>query len=203
MASLNGPNLTVSGDAAGNSVEVAVVDNQVILRGLSNTTINGTAAIFVIADNTDTIPGSIRIETGAGNDSVIFSPNVKVSGMTWLDGGAGDDTLSLAGAVFQSAVNIYGRTGNDTISVQEVTTEGMLRIKGNSGNDLISLTNLRADGEIRIEGNGGADGVSFNNVTANSSVKIKTGTGNDDLVISKSNLNEAPSASGRSRVRIC
>jgi len=191
LASLSGSQLSVTGDAADNSVEVTVVNNQVILRGLSNTTINGSAALFVIAANTDTAPGNITIQTGAGNDTVIFSRNVKVSGSTWVDGGGGNDAISATGATFQQTISIYGRAGNDTISVQSATTESLLRIKGNSGNDLISLTNLTANGEIRIEGNSGADGVSFNNVTANSRIKINTGIGNDDIVMRGSTLNGA------------
>ena len=191
LASLSGGNLSVTGDAADNQIEVTVANNQVVLRGLSNTTINGSTALFVIAANTDTAPGNITIQTGAGNDTVIFSRNVKVSGSTWLDGGAGDDALSASGATFRQTVSIYGRAGNDTISVQNTTTEGLLRIKGNSGDDLISLTNLTANGEIRIKGNSGADGVSLNNVTANSSTKINTGTDDDNLVIRASTLNGA------------
>jgi len=191
LASLSGSHLSVTGDAVDNSVEVTVVNNQVVLRGLSNTTINGSTALFVIAANTDTAPGNITIQTGAGNDTVIFSRNVKVSGSTWLDGGAGNDALSASGATFRQTVSIYGRAGNDTISIQNATTEGLLRIKGNSGNDLVSLTNLTANGEIRIEGNTGTDGVSFNNVTANSSIKINMGAGNDDIVIRGSTLNGA------------
>ena len=191
LASLSGPHLSVSGDAADNQVEVTVVNNQVVLRGLSNTTINGSTELFVIAANTDTAPGNITIETGAGNDSVIFSRNVKVSGSVWLDGGAGNDALSVTGSTFQRTISIYGRAGNDTISLQDATTESLLRIKGNSGDDLISLTNLTTNGEIRIEGNKGADGVSFNNVTTSSSTKINTGSGNDDIVIRGSTLNGA------------
>ena len=191
LASLSGSHLSVTGDTVDNSVEVTVINNQVVLRGLSNTTINGSTALFVIAANTDTAPGNITIQTGAGNDTVIFSRNIKVSGSTWLDGGAGNDALSVNGATFQQTISIYGRAGNDTISVQNATTESLLRIKGKSGDDLISLTNLTANGEIRIEGNKGADGVSFNNVTTNSRTKINTGTGNDDIVIRGSTLNGA------------
>lgn len=191
LASLSGSHLSVTGDAVDNSVEVTVVNNQVVLRGLSNTTINGTTALFVIASGTDTAPGNITIQTGAGNDTVIFSRNVKVSGSTFLDGGAGNDALSVTGATFHQVISIFGREGNDTISVQNATTQGLLRIKGNAGDDLISLTNLTANGEIRIEGNLGADGVSFNNVTAGSSVKINTGRGDDNIVIRGSTLNGA------------
>ena len=191
QASLSGPHLSVTGDPADNQLEVTVIDNKVVLRGLTGTTINGSAELFVIAAGTDTVPGNITIATGAGNDSVVLSRNVIIAGVVWLDGGDGNDALSVTGATFRSTLNIYGRAGNDTISVKDSTTEGLLRIKGKSGDDLISLTNLTADGEIRIDGGSGADGVSFNNVTTHSSTRINTGAGNDDISIRGSALNGA------------
>ncbi len=201
LASLSGSNLTVSGDAADNQLEVTVLNNQVILRGLTNTTINGSTALFVIADNTDTAPGNITIETGAGNDTVILSRNIKVAGTTWLDGGAGNDALGVDGATFHQTLSIYGRTGNDTITVQNATTAGLLQIKGKSGDDLISLTNLTANGALRIEGNRGIDGISLKNVTAAAKTKIKTGAGNDDIVIQEFDTERSPPDSDKTGFR--
>jgi cyclophilin family peptidyl-prolyl cis-trans isomerase len=189
LAAMSGPNLFVNGDAADNQLEVTVVNNQVVLRGLTNTNINGSTALFVIADNTDTAPGKITIHTGAGNDSVVFSRNVKVAGNAFVDGGAGNDSLSVTGATFQQSISMYGRVGNDTISVQNATVDGILRLKGNSGNDLISVTNTTTNGGTNIVGGDGADGVSFNDVTANAWTKITTGAGNDDISIVNSNIN--------------
>lgn len=46
LASLNGLHLAVTGDAGDNSFEVTVVNDQVLLRGLTNTTINGSTALI-------------------------------------------------------------------------------------------------------------------------------------------------------------
>lgn len=189
VASLSGSNLFVTGDAADNQLEVTVVNNQVVLRGLSNTSINGSTALFVIAAGTDTAPGKITILTGAGNDTVIFNRNIKVAGNAFVDGGAGDDSLSVSGGTFQQSISMYGRVGNDTISVQNATVEGVLRLKGNSGNDLVSVTNTTANGGTNIVGGTGADGVSLNNYTANAWTKISTGVGDDDISIVNSNIN--------------
>lgn len=189
VASMSGPNVFVTGDAADNQLEVTVVNNQVILRGLSNTSINGSTALFVIAANTDTAPGKITILTGAGNDTVIFNRNVKVAGNAFVDGGAGDDSLSVSGATFQQSISMYGRVGNDTISVQNATVDGVLRLKGNSGNDLVSVTNTTSNGGTNIVGGTGADGVSFNNYTATAWTKVSTGAGDDDISIVNSNIN--------------
>ncbi len=189
QAGLDGPHLLVSGDSADNQLELTVINNQVVLRGLTGTTINGSAENFVVADATDTAPGHVTIYMGAGNDSVVLSRNVIIAGDVWLDGGDGNDALSVTGATFRRQLNIYGRAGNDTISVQNATTEGLLRIKGKSGDDLISLSNLTANGEIRIEGGAGADGVSFKNVTTAARTKINTGSGDDNIAITGSTLN--------------
>lgn len=189
IANLAGPHLEVTGDAADNQLELTVINNSVVLRGLTNTTINGSTDLFVIASGTDTALGNITVALGAGNDSIVISRNVVLAGRVWLDGGSGNDALSVTGATFRSEFNIFGRAGNDTISVKDSTTEGLLRIKGKSGNDLISLTNLNAKSEIRIEGNQGDDGVSFKNVTTAAYTKLNTGSGNDDIVISNSTLN--------------
>lgn len=189
VASLSGSNLFVTGDAADNQLEVTVINNQVVLRGLTNTNINGSTALFVIAENTDTAPGKITILTGAGNDTVIFNRNVKVAGNAFVDGGVGNDSLSVTGATFQQSISMYGRVGTDTISVQNATVDGILRLKGNEGDDLISVTNTTTNGGTNIVGGTGADGVSFNNVTANAWTRIATGAGDDDISILNSNIN--------------
>ena len=189
VASLRGPNLFVTGDAADNQLEVTVVNNQVVLRGLTNTNINGSTSLFVIADNTDTAAGKITIHTGAGNDTVTFSRSVHVAGNVFVDGGAGDDSLNVTGATFQQSISMYGRVGNDTISVQNAIVDGILRLKGNSGNDLISVTNTTTNGGTNIVGGAGNDGVSFNAVTANAWTKISTGAGDDDISVLNSNIN--------------
>ncbi|MDA1232022.1 MAG: peptidylprolyl isomerase [Planctomycetota bacterium] len=189
VASLNGGHLSVTGDASANQLEVTVSNNQVVLRGMTDTTINGSTSVFVIADNTDTAPGNITIQTGAGNDTVIFSRNVKVAGHVFLDGGTENDSLSVTGATFRQSVSIYGRTGNDTISVQNATVDGILRVKGNAGDDLISLTNVTTNSGLRVIGGAGADGVSLNNVTTNSWTEIKTGAGDDNITIRDSDIN--------------
>ena len=88
MASLSGSHLTVTGDAADNSVEITVLSGQVQLRGLNSTTINGGAAAFVVAANTDTVTGNVLIHLAGGNDSLGFSRSVKFDGIVDVHGEA-------------------------------------------------------------------------------------------------------------------
>jgi cyclophilin family peptidyl-prolyl cis-trans isomerase len=188
VASLYGPHLTVTGDSANNTVELTVINNSVQLRGLDNTTINGSTSVFIVAANTDTVTGNVVISLGGGNDKAVFTRNVKLGGATTVIGGAGNDALSSTGAIFQGNVAFFGGDGSDTFSLQDSTTQNALLISGENGDDLVSLTNMTINGYVRIQGGVGDDGVSFNNVTGPGSVMIKTSWGDDDVTIRNSTL---------------
>lgn len=188
VASLTGTHLTVFGDTADNSIEITVINNEVQLRGLSNTTINGGTAVFVVAANTDTVTGNILISLGSGNDTSVFSRNVKLNGAVNVHGGDGNDSLNSNGATTNGHIAFWGGNGNDTFSLQDSTAHKSLYVYGDAGNDLISLNNLTINGPVMVKGSTGDDGVSLNNVTGPGSVKIKTGAGDDDVTIRNSNL---------------
>jgi cyclophilin family peptidyl-prolyl cis-trans isomerase len=189
VASLNGTHLTLTGDTADNAVEIAVNGNQVQVRGLNNTTINGGTAVFVAAANTDTLTGNVLINLGDGNDAAVFARNVKLSGSVSVVGGNGNDALSSTGATFNRNVAFLGGPGNDTFSLQDSTTNAAILIYGEAGNDLISLTDMTVNGPVIIKGHAGDDGVSLNNVTGTGSIGIETGRGEDDVTVRNSTLN--------------
>lgn len=191
VASLSGSHLNVIGDAAANSIEITVLNNQVQLRGLNSTTINGSSDVFVVAANTDTVTGHVYISLGAGNDSAGFSRNVKLNGTLTVLGGDGNDTIAFTGATLRSTASIFGQAGNDTFSLQDSTTDGFLAIYAGEDNDLVSLKNMTINGPMKIKGEGGDDGVSFNDVTTNSHFKINMGRGNDDVTIRNSSINDS------------
>jgi|GEM_PF-437709 len=191
VASLSGDHLNITGDVSANSIEITVLNNQVQLRGLDSTTINGSTDVFVIAQNTDTITGNVNIAMGASNDSVSFSRNVKFGGTLTVLGDDGNDTINSTGAIFRSTTRILGGDGNDTISLQDSTADGILFINGNQGDDLVSLKDMTTNGPLKIKGKDGNDGVSLNNVTSNGSVTIKMGHGDDDVTIRNSSINDS------------
>ena len=189
VASLSGSHLTVTGDAADNSVEITVLSGQVQLRGLNSTTINGGAAAFVVAANTDTVTGNVLIHLAGGNDSLGFSRNVKFDGIVDVHGEAGNDTIAINNVTFNTQAYFWGYEGNDTFTVQDSMAEGLFIIHGNLDNDLVSLTNVTLKGLTEIKGQDGDDGVSLNNVTSSAPLEIKTGFGDDDVTIRNSTIN--------------
>ncbi len=188
VASLNGNHLTVIGDGADNVLEIAVFENNVHLRGLNNTTVNGGTGFFSVAANTDTVTGNVMIAGGAGNDTVTFARNVKLGGHVNVFGGSGNDTMNATRATFQLNAGFHGNDGNDTFSLQDSTVTGALGIRGQQGDDLVSLTNMTLSGIALIRSASGDDGVALNNVTAASAIGISTGLGEDDVAIRNSTI---------------
>jgi cyclophilin family peptidyl-prolyl cis-trans isomerase len=187
VASLSGSHLTVIGDTADNVVEIAVFDNAVHLRGLSDTTINGGTAFFLVAANTDTT-GNVLISLGAGNDTVSFVRNVRLGGNVSFIGSTGNDTFNSVNATFQHNLALLGNQGNDTVSIQDSSIAGELRVHTHQGDDLVSVTDHIQTGMMLILGGAGDDGISLNNVTASSVVGFNSGRGEDDVAIRNSRI---------------
>ena len=191
IASLNGSHLTVSGDAADNAIDVTILNGQIQLRGLSNTTINGGAGPFIVATGTDTITGNVVVRMAGGNDSVAFSRGIKFEKSVDVYGEAGNDSIATNGVTFKSDVFLRGYAGNDTISMQDTTVDGSLYLHGQEDNDLFSLKTVTLNGNTEIKGHDGDDGVSLNAVTSNGTLEIKTGRGDDDVTIRNSTISSS------------
>jgi cyclophilin family peptidyl-prolyl cis-trans isomerase len=186
IASLNGPHLTVLGDNADNSVEVTVLGGNVVVRGLNDTTINGSTDEFVVAVGTNTISGNVHISLGNGDDTILFSRNVNIDGKTDARGGPGDDSIGSTGAVFGAGFDIHGKRGNDTISVQDSEVSGRLWIKTKSGDDVISVTNTTVNGRLKIKSGVGNDAISIKDSTIFQKFSIHAGSGQDDIALQTS-----------------
>lgn len=191
IASLNGSHLTISGDAADNSIDVTILNGGIQVRGLNSTTINGGTDAFVVAAGTDTMTGNVVIRMAGGNDSVALSRAIKFNGSVDVYGEAGNDSIAVNGVTFESDLFLRGYEGNDTISVQDTTVEGSLYIHGHQDNDLITLKTVTLNGYTEIKGHDGDDGVSLNAVTSNRELAIKTGRGDDDVTIRNSTISSS------------
>jgi len=185
IASLNGPHLTVLGDADNNTVEITVLGGNVVVRGLDDTTVNGSSE-FIVASGVNTIGGNIFISLGDGDDTVLFSRNVNVTGKTDIRGGSGDDSIGSINATFGNGLDIHGKRGNDTISIQETDVTGRLWMKTRSGDDVISITDSTINGRLKIKSGVGSDAISVTGTTVSHKFSIHAGMGQDDVSLSNS-----------------
>lgn len=186
---MSGGSLVIVGDGAANSVEVTVVSGNVVVRGLQNTTLNGSTANFVVASDTDTTPGLIIAVLGAGDDTLMFSRNVKVSGPTVVDAGYGNDNIGSTGATFQGGLRVNGRQGNDRISLVNTTVAGLLWLKTKTGDDIVSLDGVTVNGRLTVRSGRGDDNVVLNNVTVAERTALHTNSDNDNVAIKASTFN--------------
>ncbi|MFN9720949.1 MAG: peptidylprolyl isomerase [Planctomycetota bacterium] len=188
VASLRGGHLTLTGDNSVNAIEVAVEDNNGVVRGLNETTVNGGTTAFIAASGSDTISGSTRIFLKNGNDSVVFSRGVKLGGAVTVEGGAGNDTMSSTNATFLRSVSLNGGAGNNTFSLQSSSIQSSMVMTGSSGEDLVTLKDLTNTGSITVHSGAGDDGVSLNDVSGTGSYYLETGAGDDDVAIRNSTI---------------
>ncbi|WP_284165340.1 hypothetical protein [Frigidibacter sp. SD6-1] len=136
---------------------------------------------------------------GDGDDVYLFDPKTTGNVAATIDGGAGDDTISLAGVfdgAYLSGANLSGGDGNDAISAAGETST----ISGGAGDDIISADMVDAT----ISGDAGNDMIRV--IAANGSVTtafggegddILDGTGSNNVVLSGGAGNDTILTSGR------
>ena len=145
-------------------------DSATVTSGLNytNNTQNTVAGGTSKNDTIKNYAGGVKIQSGAGNDSIYSSTDKNYTiksayGYVTIDGGAGNDNIYSN----DPNVSINGGTGNDTIYSKSAN----VTIRGGSGSD--SITNYSRNSRIYGEDN--------NDTITNyaGGVTIQGGTGND------------------------
>jgi Ca2+-binding RTX toxin-like protein len=136
---VNNSNLTVTSDAAGDTITLGVAAGVV--------TVNGTATTLAADAN-----AQIVVNAGGGNDTVDATGLGTSYGTLTINGGDGDDLLT-GGA--KNDV-LHGGAGEDRV----VGFRGLDRLDGGEGNDVLVWNN--GDASDRDEGGDGTDEVEVN-----------------------------------------
>ncbi|MCA9035226.1 MAG: peptidylprolyl isomerase [Planctomycetaceae bacterium] len=189
LVNVSGGNVSISGDADNNAIELTTIGGNVVVRGLQGTTINGNAGSLIVAENTDTLNGRLVVRLGEGNDSFLLSRSVIVNGSAVIDAGNGNDDIGSTGSTIRGSLEVHGRQGDNQISFSDSTVDGRLWIKTKRGSDIVSLKNVTVNGRLKIKTGAGEDGVSLDNVTVSDKTSIHTKNGADDVLIQNSTFN--------------
>jgi Ca2+-binding RTX toxin-like protein len=136
---VTGNNLTVTSDAAGDTITLAVAAGVV--------TVNGTATTLAADAN-----AQIVVNAGGGNDTVDATGLGTSYGTLTINGGEGDDLLT-GGAKTDV---LHGDAGEDRL----VGFRGVDLLSGGDGNDVLVWNN--GDASDRDEGGAGTDEVEVN-----------------------------------------
>ena len=127
-------------------------------------------------DDTITINGDLfgtgnQISGDAGNDTITISGNIRGSN-NLIDGGAGDDIITVQGDVLKDLggeFTIQGGDGNDTISVGNISTENAVSILAGSGSDTVTIKNVKGDNKSLIDLGEDRNKTDYDILTLNSS----------------------------------
>ena len=150
--------------------------------------------------------GNNILRGGAGKDYLYDDATWQAGAGSLLDGGAGDDSIHIAGSAVR---RVLGGTGNDLIYVTAgVDPAGapLLEIDAGDGNDSLWFSNQKAPRAISVTGGAGSDRYGFAQYTQEGAVvtirDFKTGARGDVLDVfsffAPTNLN--PFGTGHARL---
>jgi len=196
MATVTGGELDITGDAAGNSVQVWQTGADTWkVQGIA-TTINGSHATYLATG----VTGNIEANLMAGNNFIkVF--NGTVPGALGITAEGGNDTVQvtnvstgLSTAADSTSLVINAGDGKNTVALSGVITSGQTQIISGNGTAVISLANVTVNagsvsGSNFVETGNGTAAISFSHV----SMTMGTGdnfvdTGNGTAAISLSHV---------------
>lgn len=176
LVALEGTHLQITGDTQNNGVEISAGSsvNEVVLRGLDGTHLNGLATPLVLAV-TGGLAG-LDCDLKSGNDQVVVTQrsesdahwpyppaisNLVVSQDVTIRGGRGDDIVLFRNVSVGGNLNVQAGLGNDVVVLEGVTVAGNLTGDLSRGNDSLLLRASSITGTSTILSGSGKDAVGF------------------------------------------
>ena len=196
VATLIGGDLWIQGDELDNDISLEIIEDQVVLVGNADTTINGSESSFVVSEgdnSVDKIFASLR----DGDDQFIVGSGVQVTDSTHIITGDGNDTIGLDGLQSNDPVWIFSGSGNDAVAVNDGQLD-RLYVDTGSGADLISIEGTEVADKTRLITGSGDDEVVVRDATLDDKVVVRTNSGDDSLVIENTQVNDRLVVSGGS-----
>lgn len=191
MAVVNGAgDLVLTGDAQSNAVDVVVIDNDLVVRGRDNTTINGGNTPFVVAAGSTNIRDDVFARLGRGDDD-LFIEGAAVGGRVIADMGSGNDRLGLRDTTIGRSLVARTGTGDDGVSLSGVTIGQDLVVRTGRQSDVVSIAESTVQRNTSIATGIHDDSVVFNQATFNGFVHINTSEGHDNFVSMNSTVGRA------------
>ena len=186
-AQLVGQTAFLTGDNSGNSAEIVLDNGNVVLRGLDNTTINGSADSLVITAGASDM-GDLVTSFGNGNDRLLVN-GVTINGNLTVNGAAGDDQLGLLNTTVNGRATLSGNAGADSVSVQNTTVSGPVRMFGGDNADTLVLSTASLGSRLVIAGGRGDDDIVIDDSAISGNAYAVGQRGDDDIVVRESMLN--------------
>jgi cyclophilin family peptidyl-prolyl cis-trans isomerase len=187
VADLINGNLALTGDAAANSVEITIVGDDLVVRGLDDTTINGSSDDFVIQAGATTFGGSVEVALGQSSDTFLISGPLTISGDIELRDSNGSGRLGITDATIGGDVTVHSSKSADTVSLLNAELEGDLILDLGDGRNFISLDDTSVAGRMSVRTGKHADIIVLQGSTVGG-LHAVTGRRNDEIILRNSTI---------------
>ena len=185
IATLVGTDLFLHGDELDNEIEITTESNEVVVKGINQTTVNGNDSLVVF--DADTTPGSFYVNLKNGEND-LFIHQVDVDGNVFVWGGDQNDRVRIASADFGGSLHVNTFGGNDSIGLNQVSTgwSSFLNTWGDEG--LISVRDFQVGLDFFAFSGNSDDVLVVENSNVRNNVFVFQHGGNDDNVWSETSV---------------
>ena len=188
IATIVGGDILIQGDALDNEISIEFIEDDVVLVGDSQTTINGSADNFVLFNDTSQVRGDIRVDLKAGDDSFAVRDGIQIEQSVMLFTGTGNNSVGLGEAKVGRQLNVITGDGSNTVALNGTEIGGDLRVRSGAGDDVVSILNSTISDDIHLRTGHGNDGILIESSRVGGNAKAITQRGNDDFVIRNSEI---------------
>ncbi|MCA9075122.1 MAG: peptidylprolyl isomerase [Planctomycetaceae bacterium] len=149
-ATIQNGNLTLTGDDAANSVEVSVVDGDIVVIGLNSTTINDSSDVFVAVEGGTSLSGHLTSSLGGGDDTLRITGPLTIGGTTNINDSTGVSQVGITDATFDGNVNISTGSSADVVSITGSNLNASLNVNAGGGDNQVSVFDTTVAGGVAV-----------------------------------------------------
>ena len=188
LASFIGDDLVLSGDELDNEIEITSSEGELIVRGLGDTSINGTETEFAVStQDSGSFDGDIVVRLFDGNDQFVIQDGVAIGGSLFVGTGGGNDSIGIGEATVDGVTRAFSGAGNDQVAIQGADLQSTI-IRTSRGNDTVSLSESQIAGSLTTRTGSGDDNIVVDDSEIQSRVLQNTGTGDDNFVVEQTSF---------------
>lgn len=185
-----GDNVQFRGDSSANEVEVAIEAGDIVVRGQNNTTINGSSSPFVLRDGSTSLPGTLRVFLGDGDDIFSIQGAIQIGGGLHAWTGSGSDHFGVDGVSVAKSVLLFTGGGKDGAVLQRLTVGDHLIVGMGEGDDTLHTQLVQVGGNLIANTGRGDEAIVVEETSVQKRLVLNTASGNDTVSVVESSTQE-------------